>query len=148
MRSDRSCVGASETTGCSKCAYSRGSMPPSSESGASPLPPTPPRRLLRKKPLCLERVCQFPVTREAGVQRPPRHDVQLDARLSHEHSIHSLHSCDDTPSRESSPEELLRRVERAHDALCAARRRWARTHAHAHAHAPPAASDVSGGVFR
>ncbi|XP_064076822.1 golgin subfamily A member 4-like [Vanessa tameamea] len=98
MRTDRSCVGASETPGCSKCAYSRGSMPPSSESGVSPLPPTPPIRLLRKKPLRLERVCQFPVTREAGVQRPPRHDVQLDARLSHEHSIHSLHSCDDAPS--------------------------------------------------
>ncbi|XP_050361865.1 uncharacterized protein LOC126781086 [Nymphalis io] len=122
IRSDRSCVGASETPGCSKCAYSRGSMPPSSESGTSRLPPTPPRRLLRKKPLCLERVCQFPVTREAGVQRPPRHDELVDARLSYEHSTHSLQSYDDTPSRESSPEQLLRRVERAHDALCAARR--------------------------
>ncbi|XP_046961230.1 uncharacterized protein LOC124530906 [Vanessa cardui] len=159
IRSDRTSVGASETIGCSKCASSRGLTRPSSESGASPLPPTPPRRLLRKKPLCLERVCQFPVTREVGVQRLPRHDLQLDARLSYEHSSRSLRSCDDTPSvsgqneinlnnlqntnccprlcscfggrlscRESSPEALLSRVERAHDALCAARRRWTRTH--------------------
>lgn len=57
-RSDRS-IRASETTGCSKCAYSRLNLRTSESDAASPLPPTPPRRLLRKKPLCVERVRIF-----------------------------------------------------------------------------------------
>ncbi|CAH2105142.1 unnamed protein product [Euphydryas editha] len=121
-RSDRS-VRASETTGCSKCAYSRLNLRTSESEAASPLPPTPPKRLLRKKPLCVERPCQCPLRRATAAQRPSRHDAMSEARASCE-LLRACRDTDTTSREESGADELLERVERAHEALAAAQRRW------------------------
>ncbi|CAK1550835.1 unnamed protein product [Leptosia nina] len=72
-------------------------------SSSEPTPPTPPRRLLRKKP------STHPTRSECGTSTSQQH----------------LHVCSLLASRAISPtDELLERVERAHDALADAQRRW------------------------
>ncbi|CAH2244660.1 jg5445 [Pararge aegeria aegeria] len=117
-RSERSLASARKT-GCSKCASNRVDAKTSgSEIASSSAPPTPPRRLLRKKPFCEDTHCQWPATHECSAQRPSSSDVSVNARLSHD----LLTSYTATPT----PDELLERVERAHEALADAHRRWAR----------------------
>ncbi|XP_061378133.1 rho-associated protein kinase 2-like [Danaus plexippus] len=117
--SDRSHGGASERS-CSRCTCSgidrRTSV---CETSHSPPPPTPPRRLLRKKPLCIDRKCQWPQVREASVCTPSRTPMSSIA------------------NRELSTDSLLERVERTHEALELAHRRWCR---HRDEHDRPAAS--------
>ncbi|XP_045761075.1 nucleoprotein TPR-like [Maniola jurtina] len=123
-RSDHSFVSASET-GCSKCASRKTIILRTSESeiASSPAPPTPPRRLLRKKPFCGDIRCQWPSTRESSAQRPARSDASVSVRLSSDR----LSSYTATPTGEmSQTDELLERVERAHEALAEAHQRWSR----------------------
>ncbi|XP_039764532.1 GRIP and coiled-coil domain-containing protein 2-like [Pararge aegeria] len=122
-RSERSLASARKT-GCSKCASNRVDAKTSgSEIASSSAPPTPPRRLLRKKPFCEDTHCQWPATHECSAQRPSSSDVSVNARLSHD----LLTSYTATPTRAMlQPDELLERVERAHEALADAHRRWAR----------------------
>ncbi|CAG9567621.1 unnamed protein product [Danaus chrysippus] len=111
--------GASERS-CSRCTCSgtdRGASV--CDTTHSTTPPTPPRRLLRKKPLCIDRRCQWPQVREASVCTPSRTPMSSIA------------------NRELSTNSLLERVERTHEALELAHRRWCR---HRDGHDRPAAS--------
>ncbi|CAG4991560.1 unnamed protein product [Colias eurytheme] len=93
---------ASETErGCGRSASETGSAPP-----------TPPRRLLRKKQLKVETPCSCSV----------RHVSVSQTRRSEDDCAHG---CNVRYMREvSPPDELLERVERAHEALALAHRRW------------------------
>ncbi|XP_045511022.1 COP1-interactive protein 1-like [Colias croceus] len=93
-----------------------------SETGSAP--PTPPRRLLRKKQLKVETPCNCSV----------RHVSVSQTRRSEDDCTHG---CNVRYMREVSPDELLERVERAHEALALAHRRWG-------AHAARARTDRSG----
>ncbi|XP_069356665.1 golgin subfamily A member 6-like protein 26 isoform X2 [Maniola hyperantus] len=121
-RSDHSFVSASET-GCSKCASRKTIIGRTSESeiASSPAPPTPPRRLLRKKAFCGDIRCQWPSTRDTSVQRPARSDASVSVRLSGDRLSSYMDRGISSPT-----EELLERVERAHEALAEAHQRWSR----------------------
>ncbi|XP_072937075.1 uncharacterized protein [Epargyreus clarus] len=123
-RSEHRCTRTSETTSCSKCPSLRPKMQDvhtsASEMSSCQTAPTPPRRL-RKKLLCDDTHCQWPSYSEASAQQPMRADV--DTRMSQD----SIRPCSTGEIRDVSPtDELLERVERAHEALAAAHRRWRR----------------------